>query len=73
MDGGVLTNQASHHIDMLAWMMGDVENVMAKTARRLVTIEAEDTGVVILKFRNGALGVIGGDYCDKTQGFGGFT
>ncbi|HJW87459.1 MAG TPA: Gfo/Idh/MocA family oxidoreductase [Candidatus Brocadiaceae bacterium] len=58
MDGGVLTNQASHHIDMLAWMMGDVENVMAKTARRLVTIEAEDTGVVIMKFRNGALGVI---------------
>lgn len=58
MDGGVLTNQASHHIDMLAWMMGDVENVMAKTARRLVNIEAEDTGVVILKFKNGALGVI---------------
>lgn len=57
-DGGVLTNQASHHIDMLLWLMGDVESVMAKTATRLVDIEAEDTGVVILRFKNGALGVI---------------
>lgn len=58
LDGGVLTNQASHHIDMLIWMMGEVESVIAKTASRLVSIEAEDTGVAILKFRNGALGVI---------------
>lgn len=57
-DGGVLTNQASHHIDMLIWMMGEVESVMSKTATRLVNIEAEDTGVAILKFKNGALGVI---------------
>ena len=57
-DGGVLTNQASHHIDMLIWMMGEVESVMAKTATRLVDIETEDTGVAILKFKNGALGVI---------------
>jgi predicted dehydrogenase len=57
-DGGVLTNQASHHIDMLIWLMGDVESVIAKTATRLVNIEAEDTGLAILKFRNGALGLI---------------
>lgn len=57
-DGGVLTNQASHHIDMLIWMMGEVESAMAKTATRLVNIEVEDTGVAILKFKNGALGVI---------------
>ena len=57
-DGGVLTNQASHHIDMLIWLMGEVESVMAKTATRLVNIEAEDTGLAILKFKNGALGVI---------------
>lgn len=57
-DGGVLTNQASHHIDMILWMMGEVESVMAKTATRLVNIEAEDTGVAILKFRSGALGII---------------
>ncbi|HBG47438.1 MAG TPA: oxidoreductase [Deltaproteobacteria bacterium] len=58
LDGGVLTNQASHHIDMLIWMMGEVESVMAKTASRLVSIEAEDTGVAVLRFKNGALGVI---------------
>lgn len=57
-DGGVLTNQASHHIDMLVWMMGDVESVVAMTTTRLLNIETEDTGVVILRFRNGALGVI---------------
>ena len=58
LDGGVLTNQASHHIDLLEWMMGDVESVFAKSKTALVDIEAEDTAVVILKFRNGALGVI---------------
>lgn len=57
-DGGVLTNQASHHIDLLEWFMGDVEEVYAKTATRLVNIETEDTGVVVLKFVNGALGII---------------
>lgn len=57
-DGGVLTNQASHHIDLLIWMMGGVESVMAKTATRLVDIEAEDTGVAIVKFTSGALGII---------------
>jgi UDP-N-acetyl-2-amino-2-deoxyglucuronate dehydrogenase len=58
LDGGVLSNQASHHVDLLEWMMGDVESVFAKSATALVNIEAEDTAVVILKFRNGALGII---------------
>jgi predicted dehydrogenase len=58
LDGGVLTNQASHHVDLLEWMMGDVESVFAKSMTALVDIEAEDTAVVILKFRNGALGII---------------
>jgi predicted dehydrogenase len=57
-DGGVLTNQASHHVDLLEWMMGDVDSVYAKTTTALVDIEAEDTAVVVLKFANGALGVI---------------
>ena len=57
-DGGVFTNQASHHIDMLIWLMGGVESVMAKTATSLVNIEAEDTGVAILRFKNGALGIL---------------
>ena len=43
---------------MLLWMMGDVESVVAKTATRLVDIEAEDTGVAIVKFVSGALGIV---------------
>lgn len=58
MDGGVLTNQASHHVDLLEWMMGDVESVFARSITALADIEAEDTAVVTLKFRNGALGII---------------
>jgi UDP-N-acetyl-2-amino-2-deoxyglucuronate dehydrogenase len=58
LDGGVFTNQASHHLDLLEWMMGEVAEVSAVTATQLVKIEAEDTGLAILKFKNGALGVI---------------
>ena len=58
MDGGVLTNQASHHVDMLEWMMGDVESVFARATTALADIEAEDTAVVTLKFKNGALGIV---------------
>jgi len=57
-DGGVFANQASHHVDLLIWMMGEVESVYAKAGTYLVKTETEDTGVVILKFKNGALGVI---------------
>ena len=67
MDGGVLTNQASHHIDLLLWMMGSVESVMAKTTTRLVNIEVEDTAVVILKFTNGALGIIEATTCARPK------
>ena len=58
LDGGVLTNQASHHVDLLEWMMGDVESVFAYTSTALVNIEAEDTAVVVMRFKSGALGVI---------------
>lgn len=57
-DGGVLTNQASHHVDMLEWMLGDVDSVFAMSTTALVNIEAEDTAVVTLRFKNGALGII---------------
>jgi predicted dehydrogenase len=58
MDGGVFSNQASHHVDMLVHMMGEVESVKAMSATRLVSIEAEDTGVALVRFQGGALGVI---------------
>lgn len=58
MDGGVFANQASHHVDMLVHMLGEVESVRAMSSTRLVDIEAEDTGIALLRFKNGALGVI---------------
>jgi predicted dehydrogenase len=58
LDGGVLTNQASHHVDLLEWMMGDVESVYAMSRTALVNIETEDTAVVVMRFMSGALGVI---------------
>ncbi len=58
MDGGVFTNQASHHIDLLEWMMGEPQSVFSKAETALVKIETEDTGVAVIRFRNGALGVV---------------
>jgi predicted dehydrogenase len=57
-DGGVFTNQASHHIDMLTWFMGDVESVKAIGVTSLVDIECEDTGAALVRFTNGAVGII---------------
>jgi UDP-N-acetyl-2-amino-2-deoxyglucuronate dehydrogenase len=47
-DGGVLTNQASHHIDMLEWFFGDVVSVHARAITALAKIETEDTAVATL-------------------------
>jgi predicted dehydrogenase len=58
LDGGVLANQASHHVDLLEWMMGEVTSVFAMGTTALARMEAEDTAVVTLRFKNGALGVI---------------
>jgi predicted dehydrogenase len=57
-DGGVIANQASHHVDMLGWFMGPVESIHARGATALVDIEAEDTAVATIRFRNGALGIV---------------
>lgn len=58
MDGGVFTNQASHHVDLLEWFLGEPDSVFAYSRTALVDIETEDTGVAVIKFRSGALGVI---------------
>ena len=54
-DGGALMNQASHYVDLLDWLIGPVEKVhaMMSTTR---DIEVEDTGVLNVKWRSGALG-----------------
>jgi UDP-N-acetyl-2-amino-2-deoxyglucuronate dehydrogenase len=57
-DGGAIMNQASHYVDLMQWMIGPVESVIAKTATLARKIEAEDTGIAVLRFRNGALGCI---------------
>ena len=58
LDGGILANQASHHLDLLLWMMGDVKSVFAKSINAIANIDTEDTAVVLVKFKNGALGLI---------------
>ena len=58
-DGGVLANQASHHVDLLEWFMGRRSARSMPAPQPLWSqIEAEDTAVATLEFANGALGVI---------------
>jgi UDP-N-acetyl-2-amino-2-deoxyglucuronate dehydrogenase len=60
LDGGTLFTQFSHFVDLLYWMLGDVEEVHAMMGNyeHNNIIEFEDTGVVILRFINGAIGTI---------------
>lgn len=57
-DGGAFMNQASHYVDLLDWICGPIESVMAYTGTLARNIEVEDTGVAALKWRNGAIGSI---------------
>jgi len=45
-------------VDLIQWMLGPVESVVAKTATMARRIEAEDSGAAVIKFRNGAIGVM---------------
>ena len=58
--GGALMNQAIHMIDLLQHLMGPVDSLQAYTATLGHSIEAEDTGAAVLRFKNNALGVIYG-------------
>jgi UDP-N-acetyl-2-amino-2-deoxyglucuronate dehydrogenase len=57
LDGGVMSQQASHHLDLLQWFMGPVESVQCLSATRLLDIEVEDTGAALIKFESGAIGI----------------
>ncbi len=57
-DGGVINQQAIHHVDALNWLLGPIESINATITNRLNDLEAEDTLVAIMKFENGALGTI---------------
>jgi UDP-N-acetyl-2-amino-2-deoxyglucuronate dehydrogenase len=54
-DGGAFMNQASHYVDLLEWLIGPVEKVQAMMSTTRA-IEVEDTGVLNIRWRNGALG-----------------
>ncbi len=58
LDGGVFANQASHHVDLLNWCLGTPVSVFAKTRRALADIEAEDTGVAVITYASGAIGLV---------------
>jgi predicted dehydrogenase len=60
LDGGTLYTQFSHFIDLILWLVGDIAGFQAITGNLMHhgIIEFEDTGVIALEFRNGALGTI---------------
>ncbi len=55
-DGGAFMNQASHYVDLMQWLLGSVQSVHATMGTLGRKIEAEDTGVLNLRFRQGAIG-----------------
>ena len=57
-DGGVISNQASHHIDLLQWVLGKPIAVMGKMATYCANIEVDDTAFAIIDFENGATGIV---------------
>ena len=57
-DGGAFMNQASHYIDLLDWLVGPIESVQAFTGTLARNIEVEDTGVMSVRWRSGALGSV---------------
>lgn len=64
LDGGTLMNQCIHNIDLLQWMMGgEIDTVYAQCGTFLRDIEGEDFGAIIIRFKNGAIGIIEGSAC----------
>lgn len=56
LDGGAFMNQASHYVDLLEWIVGPIDRIQAMTSTSARDIEVEDTGVLNVRWRNGALG-----------------
>lgn len=64
LDGGTLMNQCIHNIDLLQWMMcSEVDSVYAQCDTFLRSIDAEDFGAIIIRFKNGAIGIVEGSAC----------
>lgn len=58
MDGGAFMNQASHYIDLIHWLLGPVQSVQAMMGTLERKIQAEDSGVLNIRWRNGAMGSV---------------
>jgi UDP-N-acetyl-2-amino-2-deoxyglucuronate dehydrogenase len=68
LDGGTLMNQCIHNIDLLQWMMGsEVERVHAERGTFLRNIEMEDFGAILIRFKNGSIGIVEGSACVYPQ------
>lgn len=64
LDGGTLMNQCIHNIDLLQWMMGsEVERIHSESGTFLRDIEMEDFGAILIRFKNGSIGIIEGSAC----------
>jgi UDP-N-acetyl-2-amino-2-deoxyglucuronate dehydrogenase len=58
LDGGVLNQQAIHHVDVMNWIFGPIKSVIAKGDHLVNTLEAEDTLVALVEFEDASLGTI---------------
>jgi len=64
LDGGTLMNQCIHNIDLLQWMMGsEVERIHCERGTFLRNIEMEDFGAILIRFKNGSIGIVEGSAC----------
>ena len=64
LDGGTLMNQCIHNIDLLQWMMNsEVERISSERGTFLRNIEMEDFGAILIRFKNGAIGIVEGSAC----------
>ncbi len=63
-DGGVLMNQCLHNIDLLQWMLGSqIERQASELDTFIRDIETEDFGAILMRFKNGAVGIAEGSVC----------
>lgn len=63
-DGGTLMNQCIHGIDLLQWSLGgEPDTIMAMTGNYLRDIQAEDFGAILIRFKNGTIGIVEGTAC----------
>lgn len=64
LDGGTLMNQCIHNIDLLQWMLGgEIERLYSETDTFIRDIETEDFGAILMRFKNGAVGIVEGSVC----------